>query len=131
MLGKQSKSADVYAFGITLWELCSGRSAYNGIPQMALGQVIVFRHKRPSFPKDTPLALIAIAELCWHPKASSRPTFQVILDELQKIKESIAERPLPFLNTSSSGDMSQTSGLADLRRDDSAASLSTAQYVSE
>jgi hypothetical protein len=35
-----SKAADVYAFGITLWEMYTGRRAFEGIPRALLGHQI-------------------------------------------------------------------------------------------
>lgn len=93
---------------------------------MALGQIIVFRHKRPSFPKDTPPAFKSLAERCWHPKPSSRPSFEEILDELQKMRETTNERPQYFSFFSSFS--SPVSGPNELHADDSALVLSTADF---
>lgn len=162
MEGKTSKSADVYgereartqpkrltnswtnsphfthsAFGITLWELASGLTPYKGIPQVALGQIIVFKHKRPSFPRDTPPALRNLAELCWHPIASSRPSFEIILDELQKIRAELQEKPRPWLITPMGSAMGSASGPVASQdeargsRGGPADALSTAKYNSQ
>ena len=44
----------VYAFGITLWELFTGSTPYKGIPKAHLGHMITVGHKRPEFPMVTP-----------------------------------------------------------------------------
>jgi serine/threonine protein kinase len=38
--GRVSKAADVYAFGITMWEMYTGRRAFEGIPRALLGHQI-------------------------------------------------------------------------------------------
>eukprot|EP00955_Chlamydomonas_euryale_P012255 131748-Chlamydomonas_euryale.AAC.1 len=69
MEGKQSKAADVYAFGITLWELYTGQRPYRGVPRIVLGHAIVFEQKRPAFPDGTPQRLKLLVERCWQPHA--------------------------------------------------------------
>lgn len=38
--GRVSKAADVYAFGVTLWEMYTGRRAFEGVPRALLGHQI-------------------------------------------------------------------------------------------
>lgn len=83
MEGKQGKAADVYAFGITLWELFTGQKAFDKIPKMTLGHRVVFENIRPAFPPNTPAGYRMLAERCWHPLANSRPTFEEVLSELE------------------------------------------------
>jgi serine/threonine protein kinase len=43
--GRVSKAADVYAFGITMWEMYTGRRVFEGIPRALLGhQITKVRH---------------------------------------------------------------------------------------
>lgn len=94
--GKQSKAADVYSFGVTLWEMCSGQAPYRGLNHVALSHLVVFKHKRPTIPKDIPPDLQILIERCWQPAASHRPSFEAILEELQKIKAGLGVEVKPW-----------------------------------
>lgn len=63
--GRVSKAADVYSFGITMWELYTGNRAFEGIPRALLGHQITREKLRPRFPEETPLAFKELAEKCW------------------------------------------------------------------
>eukprot|EP00878_Enallax_costatus_P030585 GHUV01033325.1.p2 GENE.GHUV01033325.1~~GHUV01033325.1.p2 ORF type:complete len:105 (-),score=12.46 GHUV01033325.1:406-720(-) len=66
--GRVSKAADVYAFGITLWEPFTCGRAFEGVPRALLGHQITKEHLRPRFPEGTPRAYKELAEKCWHSK---------------------------------------------------------------
>ncbi|KAG1661448.1 hypothetical protein FOA52_006811 [Chlamydomonas sp. UWO 241] len=86
MEGKQSKAADVYAFGITLWELYTGAKPFKGVPRVVLAHTIVFEGKRPKFPEGTASDYRMLSERCWHPQAEERPTFSEVLRSLQELR---------------------------------------------
>ena len=48
--GRQSRAADVYAFGIVLWELYTGGRAFADVPSLLLGAQVAHDGKRPIFP---------------------------------------------------------------------------------
>ena len=62
----------VYAFGVTMWELFTGGKAFQGVPYALLGHAIAKEHKRPAFTLATPEAFRALAELCWDPDYEKR-----------------------------------------------------------
>lgn len=100
---------------MVLWELVSGGHPFQGIPQIALAQLTVFQHMRPTLPDDVPEDLKLLIERCWQPKVSARPRFEEILDELQAMKEKVEEEskamyvPGVFLRNSSIRECSQDS----------------------
>ncbi|GAX77878.1 hypothetical protein CEUSTIGMA_g5320.t1 [Chlamydomonas eustigma] len=81
--GHQSKAADVYSFGITLWELWTGSRPFSGLPQALLGHQVTLENLRPTFLVDTPVAYQALAERCWDASVANRPNFEQILGDLQ------------------------------------------------
>ena len=64
MEGKQGKPADVYSFGVTLWELFTGLKPFSKISRAILGHKVVFDHIRPAFPPSTPHGFRLLAEKC-------------------------------------------------------------------
>ncbi|PNH06725.1 Mitogen-activated protein kinase kinase kinase 11 [Tetrabaena socialis] len=92
LLGRISKAADVYAYGITLWELFVGGQAFHGVPRALLGHQIHVERKRPSFPPFAPEAYTRLAYDCWAHTPEARPTFEMILERLAAMR---AELPGP------------------------------------
>ncbi|GAX80144.1 hypothetical protein CEUSTIGMA_g7582.t1 [Chlamydomonas eustigma] len=86
LTGQQSNAADVYAFGITLWELYTGQHAFEGVPQTMLGHLVAHEHIRPQFPPGTPCELEVLAELCWQNTAALRPSFEDIEGMLTQMR---------------------------------------------
>ena len=63
---------------------------------MALSQVVVFQQKRPAWPESTPPEFKSLAEECWQPNPTARPSFDSILDQLMRIRATIKERSKPL-----------------------------------
>ncbi|GAX78419.1 hypothetical protein CEUSTIGMA_g5861.t1 [Chlamydomonas eustigma] len=85
-LGHMSKAADVYALGVTMWELYTSEKPFQGATYALLGHQIIHDHRRPLFPVNTPTDFAALAADCWAPFPKDRPSFEVILSRLQAIR---------------------------------------------
>ncbi|GAQ86356.1 ATMRK serine/threonine protein kinase-like [Klebsormidium nitens] len=71
--------ADVYSFGIVIWELLTGDIPYAGLTPLQAAIGVVQRQLRPTLPPVCPPRLFSLAERCWHPNPQMRPEFSEIL----------------------------------------------------
>jgi serine/threonine protein kinase len=75
MAGHVSKGSDVYAFGILLYEIITGRRAYASVPIPLLPHEVAMRGLRPEWPRDLPprcAAIQRLAEACWVQEPQNR-----------------------------------------------------------
>ena len=88
--GRQSKAADVYAYGILLWELFTASRPWQDINRAHLGHAISVERRRPAFPDFTPPDLKQLAERCWSHAPDQRPTFEQVHQELVAMRKALS-----------------------------------------
>mmetsp|Transcript_38872 Transcript_38872/g.115659 ORF Transcript_38872/g.115659 Transcript_38872/m.115659 type:complete len:959 (-) Transcript_38872:492-3368(-) len=91
--GHVSPAADVYAFGIMLWEMYTSKHPFVGMPKNALAHKVCHENKRPVFPDDADPAFVRLAEWCWSGDASARPAFVEVLATLQSLRRGLGRTP--------------------------------------
>ncbi|KAG2437335.1 hypothetical protein HXX76_005992 [Chlamydomonas incerta] len=86
--GHVSRASDVYSFGILLYELFSGETAYKDVPKALLGHAITKDNLRPTFPPalGAPFEYQLLACRCWESNWEIRPEFEFIVDELKRMR---------------------------------------------
>jgi len=80
------EKADVYSFGIVLWELLSARDPWEDIESLVdLVEAVCIEHRRPPLPKDIPTSLKDLVNNCWHASPERRPSFEEIWPRFDEI----------------------------------------------
>lgn len=79
------QKADVFSFGIALWELLTGELPYSCLTPLQAAVGVVQKGLRPTIPKNTHPRLSELLQRCWQQDPTLRPNFSEIIEILQQI----------------------------------------------
>lgn len=77
--GSYTNKVDVYAYGIVLWEIATGKLPYNNLEPRKIIELVVNKNIRPEMPSNISTELIQLIEACWDRKPELRPSFDNII----------------------------------------------------
>ncbi|KAK7252998.1 hypothetical protein RIF29_37358 [Crotalaria pallida] len=83
------QKADVFSFGISLWELLTGELPYSHLTPLQAAVGVVQKGLRPTIPKNTHPRLAELLQRCWQQDPMERPNFSEILEILQQITKEV------------------------------------------
>eukprot|EP00172_Hildenbrandia_rubra_P001221 Plantae.Rhodophyta-Hildenbrandia_rubra.ctg17685.p1 GENE.Plantae.Rhodophyta-Hildenbrandia_rubra.ctg17685~~Plantae.Rhodophyta-Hildenbrandia_rubra.ctg17685.p1 ORF type:complete len:1190 (+),score=214.78 Plantae.Rhodophyta-Hildenbrandia_rubra.ctg17685:7762-11331(+) len=82
-----SEKADVFSFGILLWEMVDRRLPYFGMKPMQVALAVLNQGLRPQIPPNCPRPLRWLMERCWSQDPLRRPSFVDISTILEEMPE--------------------------------------------
>lgn len=90
--------ADVYSFGITLWEIATRSHPYEGLPPFRVVFLVGTQGSRPAVPIDCHVGVAALMQRCWAEDPNERPPFHHIVPVLQALLDEQQRLELPDMN---------------------------------
>lgn len=81
-----TEKADVFSFGIILWQIASRQAPYRNVPGVQVAHDVLHKDLRPSIPKKTPQQFSWLMRRCWDKNPDKRPSFSEIINQLEVMK---------------------------------------------
>jgi len=100
-----SEKADVYSFGIILWELLTSLEPFSETPLTFFYdlEAKIINGLRPLIPPDCPAGWAKLMRQCWKETPDARPAFPVVLDVLLRMQEELKENTFLTASDASQG----------------------------
>lgn len=80
-----TQQVDVYAFGVTMWEVFTEKTPYANIPQTEIF-LKTENQERLEIPQNMPQNYQFLMTKCWKQEASERPKMDQVIKSLEELK---------------------------------------------
>jgi len=79
-----TEKADVYSYGICLWEFWCRKDPYEGMPTFQIIFAVGNNGERPTIPESCPRDYVQLMKDCWSQEPDRRPGFNQIVPRLKE-----------------------------------------------
>ena len=86
-----TKESDIYALGITMWEVITGQEPYGDLAPVETAVHVLVKERRPQSFAFIPEKIQNLMRRCWHKEREKRPTADMVVIELTQFIESERE----------------------------------------
>ncbi|KAF7456397.1 TKL protein kinase [Cryptosporidium felis] len=83
-----TKSADVYSFGIILWEMITKKIPHEDLNVNHIIASVGYGSKRPIIPENIPSAIKIVIQKTWDKNVGKRPSFKQLTSVFEKLYQS-------------------------------------------
>ena len=80
---------DVYAFAMIMYQLFEWSLPFDGTGGVEAAQMAAMNGTRPNLRSHTPEPIKALLRQCWDQDGTKRPTFEKIVEELDKYSKTL------------------------------------------
>jgi len=84
---RYTEKADVYSYGVCLWEFWTRRDPYEGMATFQIIFAVGTEGLRPVIPSECPREYAKLIEDCWDSDPRNRPSFLEVIEKLKTIQE--------------------------------------------
>jgi len=88
--------ADVYSFGICLWEMCVRQEPYESIPGFQVIVAVATKRMRPKIPSTLDPRWASLIRRCWTEDPELRPDFQELVELFEEMRLQIPVKKMPY-----------------------------------
>lgn len=86
---RYTEKADVYSFGIILWEMIAREVPFSGLNGVQVSIQVTTKNLRPTIPPDLDPDVTRLIQDCWDTDPARRPSFDDVVKELKRIKNNM------------------------------------------
>jgi len=80
-----NEKADVYSFGVCMWEFFTRKDPYEGMPAFQIIFAVATEGLRPVVPENCPYDYAQLMCECWDVDPTARPGFDLIVARLKNL----------------------------------------------
>ena len=92
-----TQTADVFSYGVVLWQLLTREVPFADKSQIEAAAAVALEGLRPPMPADVPKSILELIQQCWSQNATERPSFDRIVEKLEKMEKNVTEEEQEWL----------------------------------